>query len=80
MPAESLTTAGRASKRSERFASRDSAGSPVFAAPALICVHAPAAADPDIWWHLRRGANGSCQAVPWPHVDAFSGRSAEIRG
>jgi hypothetical protein len=71
LPAESLTTSGRASKRSERFAS-GIVLAVLFAAPALICVHAARAADPDIWWHIRAG-EWILQHRAVPHVDAFSG-------
>jgi len=27
----------------------------LFAAPAILCLHAGAVADPDIWWHMRVG-------------------------
>lgn len=44
----------------------------LFAAPALMCVHAALVADPDIWWHLRTG-EWILQHHAVPSVDAFSG-------
>jgi hypothetical protein len=43
----------------------------LFAAPAIICVHAACANDPDIWWHLRTG-EWMLQHHAVPHVDPFS--------
>jgi hypothetical protein len=70
LPAESLTTSGRTDKRSERFAN-GIVLAVLFAAPALMCVHAATANDPDIWWHLR---TGECilQHHAVPRVDPFS--------
>lgn len=44
----------------------------LFAGPALMCVHAACAADPDIWWHMRAG-EWILQHRTAPHVDGFSG-------
>jgi hypothetical protein len=43
----------------------------LFAAPALMCVHAAGAADPDVWWHLRTG-QWVLQHHAVPHTDPFS--------
>lgn len=43
----------------------------VFAVPALICVHAAVAYDPDIWWHLRTG-EWILQHHAVPYVEPFS--------
>jgi hypothetical protein len=43
----------------------------LFAAPALMCVHAAVVNDPDIWWHLRTGEWILAQHAV-PHVDAYS--------
>jgi hypothetical protein len=47
----------------------------VFAAPAILCVHAACANDPDIWWHLRTG-QWILQHHAIPRVDLFSGVKA----
>ena len=47
----------------------------VFAAPALMCLHAACVNDPDIWWHLRTG-EWMLQHHAVPHVDVFSGPDA----
>ena len=44
----------------------------LLAAPALICVHRAAVADPDIWWHLRVG-EWILQHHTVPRVEIFSG-------
>jgi hypothetical protein len=44
----------------------------LFAGPALMCVHAASAADPDIWWHLRTG-EWILQHHAVPQTDPFSG-------
>jgi hypothetical protein len=43
----------------------------LFAAPALMCVHAACVNDPDIWWHLRTG-QWIVQHQAVPHIDPFS--------
>ena len=43
----------------------------LFAAPALMCVHAGVVSDPDIWWHLRTGEAILAQHAV-PHVDSYS--------
>jgi hypothetical protein len=47
----------------------------LFAAPALICVRAACANDPDIWWHLRTGG-WILQHHTVPRFDPFSGANA----
>jgi hypothetical protein len=47
----------------------------LFAAPALLCVHAACANDPDIWWHLRTG-EWILQHHAVPRVDPFSWSNA----
>jgi hypothetical protein len=43
----------------------------LFTVPALMCVHAAAANDPDVWWHLRTG-EWILQHHAVPHSDPFS--------
>jgi len=43
----------------------------LFAAPALMCVHAAVVSDPDIWWHLRTG-EWILEHHAVPHVDPYS--------
>lgn len=43
----------------------------LLAAPAMICVHRAAVADPDIWWHLRVG-EWILQHHAVPRVEIFS--------
>jgi hypothetical protein len=47
----------------------------LFAAPALICVRAACANDPDIWWHLRTG-EWMLQHHALPRMDPFSAVNA----
>jgi hypothetical protein len=47
----------------------------LFAAPALMCVHAANMNDNDIWWHLRTG-EWMLQHHAVPQVDPFSGSNA----
>lgn len=47
----------------------------LFAVPALMCVHAACANDPDLWWHLRAG-QWILQHHTVPHFDPFSRASA----
>jgi hypothetical protein len=56
--------------RAEQFA-RTALLVVLFAAPALMCVHAACANDPDIWWHLRTG-QWIQQHHAVPHSDPFS--------
>jgi hypothetical protein len=43
----------------------------LLAAPALMCLHAACAADPDIWWHMRVG-QWILQHHAIPHTEIFS--------
>lgn len=43
----------------------------LYAAPALIAVHAANVSDPDIWWHLRTG-EWIVQHHTIPHTDLYS--------
>jgi hypothetical protein len=43
----------------------------LFAAPALMCVHAASCNDPDVWWHLRTG-QWILEHRAVPHADPFS--------
>ena len=43
----------------------------LLAAPALMCLHAAVAADPDIWWHLRTGEI-IFQQHGFPRTEVFS--------
>ena len=43
----------------------------LLAAPAIMCLHAAAAADPDIWWHLRTGEL-IMQRHMFPRTEVFS--------
>jgi hypothetical protein len=43
----------------------------LFAGPALVCVHAACAIDPDIWWHMRVG-EWILQHHAVPQVEIFS--------
>ena len=61
-------------KRSERIANAIVL-TILFAAPALLCVHAACANDPDIWWHLRTG-EWILQHHAVPRVDPFSWTNA----
>jgi hypothetical protein len=47
----------------------------LFAAPALLCLHAINIGDPDTWWHLRTG-EWILQHHAVPRVDPFSGVNA----
>jgi hypothetical protein len=47
----------------------------LFAAPALMCLHAACVNDPDIWWHLRTG-EWMLQRHAIPHLDPFSAPNA----
>lgn len=47
----------------------------VLAAPALVCLHAACANDPDIWWHMRTG-EWILQHHAIPRIDPFSGPNA----
>jgi hypothetical protein len=47
----------------------------LFAAPALMCLHAANMNDTDIWWHLRTG-EWILQHHAIPHADPFSGPNA----
>ena len=47
----------------------------LFAVPALLCVRAACANDPDIWWHLRTG-EWMLQHHALPRADPFSGPNA----
>jgi hypothetical protein len=47
----------------------------LFAAPALMCLHAACVNDPDIWWHMRTG-EWILQHHAVPHVDPFSAPNA----
>jgi hypothetical protein len=49
-----LPASSSANGKAERIANAVVLGM-LFAAPALMCVHAACANDPDIWWHLRTG-------------------------
>jgi hypothetical protein len=44
----------------------------VLASPAVVCLHAACANDPDIWWHMRTG-EWILQHHAIPHIDPFSG-------
>lgn len=63
-----------ANKKSEQFANA-MVLTLMFAAPALMCVHAACANDPDIWWHLRTG-EWILQHHAVPRFDPFSGPNA----
>jgi hypothetical protein len=43
----------------------------LFALPALMCIHAHGAEDPDVWWHLATG-QWILQHHAIPHADPFS--------
>lgn len=61
-------------KRSERIANAIVLAI-LFAGPALMCLHAACANDPDIWWHLRTG-EWILQHHAVPRVDPFSWTNA----
>lgn len=61
---------GQSNKKAEQFANAIVLAM-LFAAPALMCIHAASASDPDIWWHLRTG-EWMLQHHAVPRVDPFS--------
>jgi hypothetical protein len=61
---------GNPNKKAEQFANAIVLAM-LFAAPALMCIHAASAGDPDIWWHLRTG-QWILQHHAVPRVDPFS--------
>jgi hypothetical protein len=68
---ERQTIVSSRSVRSEQFA-QTIVLAILFAAPALMCVHAACVHDLDIWWHLRTG-EWILQHHAVPRVDPFSG-------
>ena len=68
------SASGRPAKPAERIA-QATVLAVLFAAPALMCLHAACVNDPDIWWHLRTG-EWMLQHHAIPHVDPFSGPNA----
>jgi hypothetical protein len=61
---------GKSNKTAEQFANAIVLAM-LFAAPALMCIHAASVGDPDIWWHLRTG-EWMLQHHAVPRVDLFS--------
>src|ERR1035437_839132 len=61
---------GNPNKTAEQFANAIVLAM-LFAAPALMCIHAASVGDPDIWWHLRTG-EWMLQHHAVPRVDLFS--------
>jgi hypothetical protein len=68
------SASGRPVNPAERFA-QATVLAVLFAAPALMCLHAACVNDPDIWWHLRTG-EWMLQHHAVPHIDPFSGPNA----
>jgi hypothetical protein len=68
------SASARPGKRADRIA-QATVLAMLFAAPALMCLHAACVNDPDIWWHLRTG-EWMLQHHAVPHVDLFSGANA----
>jgi hypothetical protein len=65
---------GKPSRKAEQFA-QAAVLAALFAGPALICVHAACANDPDIWWHMRAG-EWMLQHHAVPRADFFSAPNA----
>src|ERR1017187_3433469 len=68
---QAAPASGRPTKKADQFA-QAMVLVVLFAAPALMCVHAAVASDLDIWWHLRTG-EWILQHHALPRVDSFSG-------
>jgi len=62
------------SPRADRYAQMVALAA-LLAGPAIMCLHAAVANDPDIWWHLRTG-EWITQHRLIPRTDIFSGPNA----